>query len=507
MTESEKNTQIKPKINIEDSGPCKKKVSIEIPEQAVKEKLDEQYRELQKDAVLPGFRKGRAPMRLVMKRYGEDVEKQVKLRLLAETSEDALKDEDINPLTDPDIDYENIDLPESGPMKYEFEIEVRPEFELPELEGIEIEKPKTEITDEQITEQIEQMRKRAGIWQPKDGKIEQEDQVIADVTVKAEDETEGQKEDNTEIVVRANGFAGPVPVENLDKLLKGKTSGDKVSTTVEISTTFWREEYRGKKVDVDIEIKDVKQLIPAELNDEFFERFGVEDEDELRERLHEMRQAQAEREARSGMADQIYKYLLDNTKLDLPANIVAQQSVSILQRQYSNLLMRGTPKEQVDEQMESLRAGSEQQAREQLQLFFIMDKIAQKFDIDVTEEEINGHIAMAAAQRGRRPEKLREELARDGSLAQFRQQVREEKCIEKLLENASIKETGKAKAKKSEKAKSEQKQEQKKTASKPKKEDTDKSENKSEKETKSGDRKETEKKRTKKKTSKDKKEK
>jgi FKBP-type peptidyl-prolyl cis-trans isomerase (trigger factor) len=101
-------------------------------------------------------------------------------------------------------------------------------------------------------------------------------------------------------------------------------------------------------------------------------------------------------------------------------------------------MMRGLSREQIEEQMEQLRAGSEQQAKEQLKTFFIMAKIAEKFEIDVSEEEINGYIAQLAVQRGQRPEKMREEMVRDGSLAQFKLQVREDKCVAKLLESAKI---------------------------------------------------------------------
>ena len=147
---------------------------------------------------------------------------------------------------------------------------------------------------------------------------------------------------------------------------------------------------------------------------------------------------QAEQQARAAMSEQIYAHLREKTTLDLPESVVAEQSLSLLQRQYSNMLMQGMAKEQVDEQMDQLRASSEQQAAEQLKLYFVMDKIADKFKIEVSEEEINGHIAYVAATRGRRPEKMREELARDGSLAQFALQIREEKCIEKILEKATI---------------------------------------------------------------------
>jgi len=90
--------------------------------------------------------------------------------------------------------------------------------------------------------------------------------------------------------------------------------------------------------------------------------------------------------------------------------------------------------------MEQLKASSEQQAKQQLKTFFIMDKIADKLEVDVSEEEINGHIARLAIQRGQRPERMREQMVRDGSLVQFRLQVRENKCIAKLLESAKMSE-------------------------------------------------------------------
>jgi trigger factor len=138
------------------------------------------------------------------------------------------------------------------------------------------------------------------------------------------------------------------------------------------------------------------------------------------------------------MSEQIYQHLLRNTDFDLPLDIVARQAGTILQRQYINLLQRGLSRQQVEEQMEQLRAGSEEQAKEQLKTFFIMDKVADKLEIEVTEEEINGHIAQIAIQRGQRPEKMKEQMERDGSLAQFRMDVRQNKCINKLLETADI---------------------------------------------------------------------
>lgn len=435
----ETREESKNSITVSDAGPCKKKVEIEIPAEVIHEILDEKYKELRRDAVLPGFRKGRAPIRLLEKRFGTDISKQVKLELMAAASEEAVKDNDIDSLRDPDIDHEKIELPEDGPLKFEFEVEVRPDFDLPELEGIAVEKPKIEATDDRVEEELAALQKRAGVWTPKEkGGAAEGDQVIADVVLITEGSGDHDKRENIEITVRKNGVVAGIPVENLDKLLSGAKHGDEKKTTVDISATYFNEDYRGKKVDVTIEVKEVKQMEPAELNEEFFKRFNVADVDELKDTIRDQISQQAERQARGAMSEQVYAYLRENTKLDLPESIVAEQSLSLLQRQYSNMLMQGMAKEQIEEQMDQLRASSEEQAAEQLKLYFVMDKIADKFEVEVSEEEINGHIAYIAAMRGRRPEKMREELARDGSLAQFALQVREEKCIEKIIEKANV---------------------------------------------------------------------
>ncbi len=437
--EEQQSTALKNTVTIEEAGPCKKRVSIEVPEETVKNATDEQYETLRKEALVPGFRKGRVPHRLLEKRFGKETTEQIKLKLLAEASDTALKDNKLDVLREPDIDFEKIEIPAEGPLKFDFEVEVRPEFELPELEGIPVEKRKLEVTDEQIDKEIEQLQKWSGIWTPRDsGKIELDDQVIADVVLKAEGLEEEQKLDNIEIYVRQNGFVGAIPVEKLDKLLVGAKFGDAVQTSVDVPKTYFKEDYRGKKVDIRITVKEAKWLKAAELDENFFKRFGVKDENELREKLRDSLQSRLEQQAQGEMAKQIYKYMLDNTEFDLPTDVVAEQSTALLQRQYSNLMMRGLSREQIEVQMEQLRAGSEQQAKEQLQTFFIMAKVAEKLDIDVSEEEINGQIAQLAVQRGQRPERMREEMVRDGSLAQFRLQVREDKCIAKLLESAKI---------------------------------------------------------------------
>jgi len=449
-------------VTIEEVGPCKKKVAIEVPRETIDEEMDSQFGELQRDAVLPGFRKGRAPRRLIEKRFGKDIGEQVKLKLLAEASEAAVQAKSLDVLGEPDIDFEKITLPESGPLTFQFEVEVRPEFELPELEGIPVTRPALEVTDEQIDREVQQLQRLAGVWTPReDAAAEADDQLVADVLLNVEGVEEQEKLDNTEVYVRANGFVGPIPVEKLDEVLVGARPGDTREIDVEVSKTYFREEYRGKKVTGTIAVKEVKYLKPAELDEALLARFDAQDEDDLREKIRDALQSRIEEQARTQMTEQVHQYLLDKTDFDLPIDVVGRQAMSVLQRQYINLMVRGLSREQIEQQMEQLRAGSEEQARAQLKSFFIMDKVAKKLDISVTDEEVNGHVAQLAIQRGQRPERMREDMERDGSLAQFRLQVRDDKCIAKLLESAKVtqaepeKKAAKPKARKS-KAKEDQ---------------------------------------------------
>jgi len=476
QTEAEKEDESpEPKdiVTIEDAGPCKKKISIEIVQEKIKKATDKQYDELGKEAIVPGFRKGRAPRRLLEKRFGKETTETIKLSLLADASKSAIEDNELQTLGEPDIDFENIELPAEGSLKFDFEVEVRPEFDLPQLEGIPVTKTKLEVTDEQIDREIEQIQRWSGVWTPREeGSVELEDQIIADAVLKIEGVEEEEKLDNVEIYVRQNGFVGAIPVEKLNELLVGAKAGEIKETTVDVPQTFFREEYRDKKVDIQIDIKDIKWLKPAEIDENFLKRYEVEDKDELREKIQDTLHSRLEGQSRTEMTEQIYKYLLDKTEFDLPMDVVAEQAQSVLQRQYTNLLMRGLSREQISEQIEQLKSSSEQQAQEQLKTFFIMDKVADKLEIEVSEEEINGHIAQLAMQRGQRPERMREDMERNGSLAQFSLEVRQDKCIAKLLETAVI--TEKKPEKKAKKTRKAAKKSAKKSEKKAEKKSSDK---------------------------------
>ena len=118
--EKEESKELKNTVTIEEAGPCRKKVIIEISEEKIKKATDEQYETLRKEALVPGFRKGRAPRRLLEKRFGKETTEQIKLTLLADASKSAIEDNKLQTIGEPDIDFEKIELPAEGQMKFDF---------------------------------------------------------------------------------------------------------------------------------------------------------------------------------------------------------------------------------------------------------------------------------------------------------------------------------------------------------------------------------------------------
>ena len=165
---------------------------------------------------------------------------------------------------------------------------------------------------------------------------------------------------------------------------------------------------------------------------------GLETEQELRERVRELLTARAEREQRSAVHKQICAYLTDNVTVDLPEKMTARQTARTLRRQAMEMAYRGMEREQIEQEIAKLRQSSEDQAKKQLQLFFILDQAAKTLDIEVTEGEINGQIALLAQQQGRRPEKMRQQMQKDGEIDHLFLMIREQKTLDAILEKADV---------------------------------------------------------------------
>ena len=427
-------------VRIEDAGPGAKKVSIDIPRDRIEAKMVEQFKELRQQAAIPGFRPGHAPQKLIERRFAPDVKEQVRRTLISESYEQAVEKNKLQVIGEPEFDDpEKIQLPDEGDFTYSFQVEVQPEFTIPEISTLKVRRPKIQINEENIDQAMSNLREQQGTLVPvEDRGVEAKDYLTADVHVKVDGNVVGHQHD-AQIVARP-GRIGGIQVEDLDKQLEGLKVGEKKTLNLKGPETHPSEAIRGKDVEVEIELKDLKRLELAEVTPEFLSDLGFENEQGLRDALRQQMEEKITYDVQQAMREQVNQFLLNNVQLDLPSKLSDRQADRVVSRRAMDLMMRGIPREQVEANVERLRHGAKDEAARELKLFFILQKIANNMNVEVDEAELNGRIAMLAAQRGRRPEKMKQEMAKDGTLANMYVQMREQKAIDRLLEQAQVEE-------------------------------------------------------------------
>jgi trigger factor len=427
-------------IKIEDAGPATKKVVVEIPRERIDQKLTEQFKELRQQAAIPGFRPGHAPQKLIEKKFSSDVREQVRRALISESYEQAVKKNSLQVIGEPEFDNpEAIQLPDAGALSYSFQIEVQPDIQIPELSNLKVKRPKIAVTEENVDQAMQNLREQQGTLVPvEDRGVEDKDYLTADVHIRQDGKDIAQQQD-AQIVSRPGRLAG-IDVVDLDKQLAGQKPGETRTLKVTVPQTHPNEQVRGKEVEIEIALKDIKKLELAEISPEFLAELGFQNEKELRDALREQMELRIRNDVQNAMREQVNKYLLENTPIELPAKLSDRQAARVVNRRAMDLMMRGMPREQIEMNVEKLRHGAADEGSKELKLFFILQKIAADQNVDVDEAELNGQIAMLAAQRGQRPEKLKQQMNKDGSLANLYVQMREQKAVDKLLESAQVEE-------------------------------------------------------------------
>ena len=423
-------------VAVEDAGTLKKKVTVTIPRSLIDEKFNELYGELGHTAQVPGFRVGHAPRRLLEKRFGSEVGDDVRNNLIGESIGQAIEEADLSTLGEPDLKLDDITLPDTGDMEYSFEIEVAPEFELPETKGIALDKPLLEVTDDRIDTYVERLQTARATFEESDAPAAAGDMVNVHASITGEECDPVQRKD-VELRVGPSQLEGLALVD-LGEKLAGKSVGEKVTLTTTAPAAHPNEQWQEKQLTLELELTKVQARKVPDLDDELAKGHGFDSLAEMREFFGEEMGRRIAQDQQQAIRGQLCKHLLDSTEFDLPEGVAARHAQQALQRRYVELLQRGIPREQIDENLTQLAADAANQARQELKLSFIMGKIADAAEIEVNEDEINSRIAMMARQYNRRPEKLKQELTQEGSLEQVAISLREEKALDMLIEQARI---------------------------------------------------------------------
>lgn len=455
-------------VQLADAGVLRKTLTVTVPADFVHAEREKQFEELIGDVVVPGFRKGRAPRTLVEKRYGGEVSEQVLTKLASNAYMAATEKLELKILGDPvfrvkikekqrtdgrteEVErdrligfqdaLEHMKLPPEGePLAFVCELEVKPEFELPKLDGIPVTRPKVTITDRDVEIEVKRQLSLASEWRPlAEGVVEPNDLVVADLKITVGDKTVKEQE-NVTLAARPQSVEG-AELRDLGEKLTGAQSGDSRTLTAKLPDDYSAEEFRGAEATFELKIHEIKRLQLPPLDEAFLSPRGFESEQEFREFIRQRLEAQLSNAIRDGMRGQVYRYLLDQTKLDLPEGMSQRQIDRAVARRIAELRQRGVPQAEIDAHADELRTSARDKALTDLKLYFILEQIAEQLELDVSEEEFNGAVAEMARGYGLRFDRMRDILLKQGGLESVYLQIRDNKCIDALLAKADVTES------------------------------------------------------------------
>jgi trigger factor len=421
-------------VSLQDVGPCRKQLTVEVPAPAVEAETQRVVQEYGRRAKIPGFRAGKVPAHVVRQRFAKDIEHEVIERLLPRYWRQAQAESSIDPLLPPEL-AEDPQLTPGEPFTFTALVEVRPQIELRNIKDFELPDPPVEPGSLEVDEKLDELRKQLAEWVPVERSAGRGDLVVAEITELTPalhgSETDEPKTETIQVEV------GDERVwEELSAVLQGMSAGQ--------SETFERHEEAVQHGDHEhpardrrfrIEVTAVKERDLPPLDDEFAKRVGADFETagQLREavtlRLRSVKRDERREQRQRALLDQ----LRERHPLELPQGVVKREVEGIVQDYAENLARRGVDVEHADIDWNAMANDMLPLAEQRVHARLLLDAISDSESIQVSEEEFELTLAALARARKTSTPALRKTMDENGQLATLRSQLRRDKTIRHLL--------------------------------------------------------------------------
>lgn len=424
------------KVEIQDAGPCQKKIKVIIPEESVSKKLDEEFIEMSTMVNIPGFRKGRVPRKILEKRYGPHVEDKVKTDLIEESLREIIDENNINLVGEPKI--EELTFERNKPFTFETILEVQPEFELPEYKGLELKKEAKKVEEKDIENTLKEVFNNTNkkLVALEEGEVEEKDIVIAKLEISVDGNPLLSKEEAYIYIGEDN--IGNIKVEGLKDKLLGKKNEEVVEFEQELPSDYPEEDHRGKKGSFKITVEDIKRAKYKEPNEEWAKENDYENLQEVKDYLAKELEKTFSERAEQALRKEALDALLKDLDFDLPPGMVEKSLSEHVHYESVMLQFQGKTPEEIETLVEESTPKWKEQVQREIRIFFILDKISKKEKIYVTENDMEEKMLEMAQRHNRNVEDLKEEFSETGHLSRLRWQLREKKALDFLLEKAKI---------------------------------------------------------------------
>jgi trigger factor len=435
-TAQEEPKKLSMQVEVEETGACERHVRVTIPRDDIEGYFQKQFDELLPKAEVPGFRVGKAPRKLVESKFRSQVKEQVKGSLLMDSLAQINDRDDFAPIGEPEFDYEKVEVPDDGPMIYEFDIEVRPDFEVPQWRGLKLERIEHEFSEQEINDAIQRFLGSFTTLTPVDEPAQLGDYVVCDVRCKHEGVVVSEA-DEVSIVIRKTVSFADGQLEDFDKLMVGVQAEETRTAEMTISQFADNEKLRGKQVELEFEVLDIKRLEIEEISD-ITERLGFESIGDFKDVIKRRMESQLAYERRQSIRKQITDSLTESAKWELPPDLLKRQSRRELERAVIEMRSSGFSEEEIRNRENRIRHNVLAQTEKMLKEHFILEKIAEDQSIEDTPQDYEAEIQRIAVQKNDSPRRVRARLDRTGEIDAMRNMIIEQKVIDLITSEATF---------------------------------------------------------------------
>ena len=406
---------------------CKRTLKIEVTHDLVQGKFQEIYHKLKTEAVIPGFRKGKAPLAAIKSRFAKIAAKDVLEDLLDESYADAISQSGLDPVSYPKII--DIDFAEDKPLLYTAELEVKPVIKLEKYTGLTLKKPDDQVTDGEVIELMEYIRRKNSSLESVDRPAAEHDFVIADLEVLSDSgNSVGEKEFKE---VQLELTAGPV-AEQFLKQLAGIKVDDQREVEIAYPADHFDKRFAGSTVKFLARIKAIKQLNLMPMDEEFFKQFGekITTEEQFKEALREDIRQRKTKKANEELREEVIKEVIDKNRFDLPESLV--------ERFLNNMVedYRERNKGTVDE--EELRTYYRPIGIRQIRWDILLREIAEKENIRAEQADIDTWLQRFADNYKIPLEEARKSVTDNRRIADVKETILEHKVIEFITAGSTV---------------------------------------------------------------------
>ncbi len=402
--------------SVDDISATMKRLKIEIPADAVEERIQKGLKEAQKQARIPGFRPGKAPMNMIEKKFGKEVEMDVMEKIVSEYYAKSLKEGGFVPVASPIVE-ESFDFKRNEPINFTVMVEVRPKIENLNYENIPVKDVPVVVNDEDIDSVINRFLEERAVFESIEEAASATDLVVYDSKIK-EDETE-----HKDLAIKLDTSLFP---KNLTDSFVGKKKGDSFECEVDFPQDS-PTEYAGKKLTFEISVKEVKRRNVPEFNDELVKDLNFSSTDELRAKIRENLTAAKTREADLEKQREIIKKLAETHDFEVPESLLLAELNGIVSQV---MKMDKENKKTEDELKEEYR----EKAVHSVKATLLLDVIGEKEGITVSSEDMEAEVIRMAQRYMMPPDDVAKYyMSKDGSFDMLRNAVFEKKVLNFLL--------------------------------------------------------------------------